>query len=128
MVHAFGALEQSNTMSAAVESTALSGIRGGNDSARPKISEPLVNSGSLDSYEQNDITTSLGREIPQLRIKELLTAENSDALIRDLAITVSERGVVFLRNQDDTTTADLLAFGSKLSKLAGSVRTLLMLF
>lgn len=97
-----------------------SAIRGGHDSARPKISEPLVNSGSLSSYKQNDVTTSIGREIPDLKITEILADEKADTLIRDLAITVSQRGVVFLRNQD-VTTDDLLALGQRLSNLTGSV-------
>jgi hypothetical protein len=62
-------------------------ILGGHERAQSRISEPLVNSGSLAAYEQNDITTSIGREIPDLKIKEVLAAENADALIRDLAIT-----------------------------------------
>jgi len=69
------------------ETTTTPSIRGGHDSARSQLTGPLVNSGSLSSYTQNDITTSIGREIPDLKIKEVLAAENSDALIRDLAIT-----------------------------------------
>ena len=71
-------------MSAPVE---LAQLRGGHESACSRLSEPLVNSGSLSAYEQNDITTSIGREIPDLKVKEVLAHENSDNLIRDLAIT-----------------------------------------
>lgn len=94
-------------------------LLGGNAKARPQITKPLIYSGSLDSYEHFDSTPTIGREIPSLQIKTLLSSPNADTLIRDLAITVSERGVVFLRNQD-TTTEELLAFGKKLSKLTGS--------
>lgn len=74
-------------MGAPVENTSDLSIRGGHDSARPRIAEPLVNSGSLKSYTQNDITTSIGREIPDLQIRKILADENADTLIRDLAIT-----------------------------------------
>jgi hypothetical protein len=74
-------------MPSAVEITPPSSIRGGHEKARPRLTEPAVKSGSLDSYEQNDFTPSIGREIPTLQIKEILTSENADNLIRDLAIT-----------------------------------------
>ncbi|KAF8856096.1 putative TfdA family taurine dioxygenase [Acephala macrosclerotiorum] len=94
-------------------------IRGGHEKARPREAGPFKYSGSLDSYEQFDSTPTVGREIPTLQIKSLLNSPNADTLIRDLAITVSERGVVFLRNQD-TTTQDLITLGQKLSTLTGS--------
>jgi hypothetical protein len=74
-------------MGAPDEKSSNLSIRGGHDSARPRITEPLVNSGALKSYIQNDVTTSIGREIPDLQIKKILGDENADALIRDLAIT-----------------------------------------
>ncbi|KAN0096899.1 taurine catabolism dioxygenase [Hyaloscypha variabilis] len=63
-----------------------------------------------------------GHEKARPRTTEPLAYSGSpdaDTLIRDLAIT--GRGVVFLRNQD-ANIKELLAFGKKLSKLAGSVR------
>lgn len=62
-------------------------IRGGNDKARSHLTAPLQNSGSLDSYEAFDSTTTVGREIPGLQISKLLSSPDSDTLIRDLAIT-----------------------------------------
>ncbi|PMD29889.1 taurine catabolism dioxygenase [Hyaloscypha variabilis F] len=78
-------------MPSTISSTPPPSIRGGHEKARPRTTEPLAYSGSPDA----------------------------DTLIRDLAITVLERGVVFLRNQD-ANTKELLAFGKKLSKLTGS--------
>jgi hypothetical protein len=62
-------------------------IRGGNDKARPRLAEPLKYSGSLDSYEANDSTATVGREIPGLQISKILSSPDADVLIRDLAIT-----------------------------------------
>jgi hypothetical protein len=58
---------------------------------------PLKYSGTLDNYESFDVTSVIGREYSKLQLTDIL---NDDAKIRDLAITVSERGVVFFRNQD----------------------------
>jgi len=106
-------------MPSVISSTPPPSIRGGNEKARPRATEPFSYSGSLDSYEQNDATPTIGREIPGLQIKKILSSSDADTLIRDLAITVSERGVVFLRNQD-VTTSDLIELGKKLSTLTGS--------
>lgn len=71
------------------------------DVARTRLDKPLSYTGSLDSYEQSDLTPVIGTEFEGLQVTELLATGN-DALIRDLAVTVSQRGVVFLRNQDVT--------------------------
>jgi hypothetical protein len=59
----------------------------------------LKTSGVLDQYESFDVTPVIGREFPKASIKEWLEAPNSDELLRDLAITISERGVVYFRKQ-----------------------------
>ncbi|KAI6713200.1 tfdA family taurine dioxygenase [Diplocarpon mali] len=97
----------------------LAPVVGGHERARPRISQPLVYSGSLDSFAHRDATPCIGREILGLQLEELLDAPDSDALLRDLAVTVSERGVVFLRNQD-VSIQSLLALGTRLSTLTGS--------
>ncbi|KAH6612960.1 hypothetical protein B0J18DRAFT_470303 [Chaetomium sp. MPI-SDFR-AT-0129] len=65
--------------------------------------EPLKLSGVLDSYESFDVTPIIGREFPTANLAEWLDAPNSDELIRDLAITIAQRGVVFFRAQDGLT-------------------------
>ncbi|KAK3052914.1 hypothetical protein LTR09_005978 [Extremus antarcticus] len=73
--------------------------------------EPLKNSGSIDHLEYVDVTQVIGREHTSAKIKEMLTASNSEQQLRDLAITICERGVVFFRApQDDLTkhVTDLL--------------------
>ncbi|GME42246.1 Taurine catabolism dioxygenase TauD/TfdA [Neofusicoccum parvum] len=72
-------------------------------SAVAEHKEPLKLSGVLDQYESFDVTPVIGREFPNAKLKEWLEAPNSDELIRDLAITISQRGVVFFRKQDDIT-------------------------
>jgi hypothetical protein len=48
-----------------------------------RLSGPLTYSGSLDSYEQFDVTSVIGREFPGLQLHEIL---HDDTKIRDLAI------------------------------------------
>ncbi|TDZ33223.1 putative alpha-ketoglutarate-dependent sulfonate dioxygenase [Colletotrichum spinosum] len=69
----------------------------------PSFPEPLKLSSSLDNYESFDVTTTIGREFPKANLVDWLNAPNADELIRDLAITISERGVVFFRAQDNLT-------------------------
>ena len=84
-------------------------------------SEPLRPSGALEKFEYEDVTPIIGREFPNLNIvNDLINGENSDELLRELAITskntssyrlqsdtymsaVSRRGVVFFRAQDNPT-------------------------
>jgi alpha-ketoglutarate-dependent taurine dioxygenase len=75
-------------------------IRGGNDQARTRCQKPIPYTGSLDSYTFRDSTPVIGREFQNLQVVEILNAPNRDQLIRDLAVTISQRGVVFLRNQE----------------------------
>ncbi|KAE8149808.1 putative alpha-ketoglutarate-dependent sulfonate dioxygenase [Aspergillus avenaceus] len=70
-------------------------------SAKVFRKEPLKFSGSLDSVESFDVTPVIGREFPTAKLKEWLQAPNSDELLRDLALTISQRGVVFFRKQDE---------------------------
>ncbi|KAJ9162229.1 Taurine catabolism dioxygenase [Coniochaeta hoffmannii] len=65
--------------------------------------QPLKLSGALDNYESFDVTPVIGREFPTVNLVEWLEATNSDELLRDLAITISQRGVVFFRAQHDLT-------------------------
>ena len=49
--------------------------------------EPLQLKGVLDKHESFDVTPIIGREFKDVNLKEWLRAENSDELLRDLAIT-----------------------------------------
>ncbi|KAK4649735.1 uncharacterized protein QC761_0024410 [Podospora bellae-mahoneyi] len=95
-------------------------IFGGHDIARSQLTKRLTYSGSLDQYPHDDPTPVIGREFPTLQIRDLLQAD--DQLFRDLAYTVSSRGVVFLRNQD-VTPNELKDFMLRLTTLAGCPST-----
>ncbi|ANB11826.1 Jlp1p [Sugiyamaella lignohabitans] len=83
-------------------------------------SGPLKVSGALDTaYKFKEITPAIGREYPDLQLKDVL--ENEEQL-RDLAITISRRGVVFFRNQD-ITIAQQKKLADQLGKLAGKPET-----
>ncbi|KAH9948158.1 hypothetical protein B0H21DRAFT_735653 [Amylocystis lapponica] len=54
---------------------------------------PLQPTGALDKYEHLELTPIIGREYPDVQLSDLLNAENSDELIRELAIIISQRNV-----------------------------------
>jgi hypothetical protein len=84
------------------------------------IREPLKNSGSIDYLEYFDVTPIIGREYPTAKLKEILHAPNAKEQIRDLAITICERGVVFFRApQDDLTVPEQ----KEITELLGSLTT-----
>ncbi|KAK2667237.1 TauD/TfdA-like domain [Fusarium oxysporum f. sp. vasinfectum] len=64
---------------------------------------PLRSSGSLEKYKQKDLTPEIGTEFPSANLVEWINASNADELLRDLAIMISERGVVFFRSQSNLT-------------------------
>ncbi|CAD6592922.1 MAG: hypothetical protein ASARMPREDX12_006604 [Alectoria sarmentosa] len=68
-------------------------------STTSRLTGPLKYSGSLEEYKYFDATPILGREFPTLQLSDIL---NDDRKVRDLAILVSQRNVVFFRNQNLT--------------------------
>jgi len=84
------------------------------------IREPLKGSGSIDHLEYVDVTPIIGREYPNAKVKAILDAPNAEDQIRDLAITICERGVVFFRApQDDLSVEEQKHFTDLLGKLTG---------
>ncbi|PLB45013.1 tfdA family taurine dioxygenase [Aspergillus steynii IBT 23096] len=76
-------------------------------SSTPKVQRQR-SSGSLDSYEPVLVTPVIGTEFPKNTcniVDDILHAEDADRKIKDLAILVAERGVVFFRAQDNLTNA-----------------------
>ncbi|KAI3617034.1 hypothetical protein CBS9595_002943 [Malassezia furfur] len=64
---------------------------------------PLKASGLLDSlYASEELTPALGRLYPEIQLRDVLHHEKADELLRDIAIIISRRGVVFFKNQDLT--------------------------
>ncbi|KAJ5833353.1 Taurine catabolism dioxygenase TauD/TfdA [Penicillium riverlandense] len=84
---------------------------------------PLKLNGALDAFESFDVTPIIGREFPNANLKDFLRAPNSDELLRDLAITVSQRGVVFFRKQDGLDDDLQKELAQRLGELSGKPRT-----
>jgi alpha-ketoglutarate-dependent taurine dioxygenase len=80
---------------------------------------PLEYAGTLDHYESFDVTSVIGREFPKLQLTDILS---DDAKVRDLGIIVSQRGVVFFRNQS-INIEDQKILGQKLGHLTGKPAT-----
>lgn len=91
------------------------------DPEAPKLKfEPMKYGGSLDHLEYVDVTPIIGREYTKAKITDILRAENSEEQLRDLAVIISERGVVFFRaKQDDLSVDDLKKFTDLVGKLSG---------
>ncbi|KAK3492763.1 uncharacterized protein B0T23DRAFT_149005 [Neurospora hispaniola] len=85
--------------------------------------EPLELSGALEQFENFEVTPVIGREYVNVDLVEWLRAPNSDKLLRDLAITISQRGVVFFRKQDKLTDDLQKELVDRLGKLAGKPAT-----
>ncbi|RQM06247.1 hypothetical protein DH86_00001047, partial [Scytalidium sp. 3C] len=82
--------------------------------------KPLSVSGALGQFKHEEITPVIGREYPTLNIvDDILNAKNSDDLLRDLAITISQRGVVFFRAQDNLTDDLQKTLVQRLGQLSG---------
>ncbi len=58
-------------------------LKAGVHGSASRLSGPLKYSGSLDGYEQFDVTAVIGREFPKLQLSSIL---HDDAKVRDLAI------------------------------------------
>ncbi|SPO07221.1 related to JLP1 - Fe(II)-dependent sulfonate/alpha-ketoglutarate dioxygenase [Cephalotrichum gorgonifer] len=79
--------------------------------------------GAFDKFESFEVTPVIGREYVNVNLAEVLRAENSDDLLRDLAIIVSQRGVVFFRKQDDITDDLQKELVQRLGELSGKPST-----
>lgn len=82
--------------------------------------KPMKYEGSLDHLEYVEVAPVIGREYSKAKIKDILHAKNAEEQIRDLAVIISERGVVFFREkQDDLTVDELKHFTDLVGKLSG---------
>ncbi|XP_014560730.1 hypothetical protein COCVIDRAFT_12494 [Bipolaris victoriae FI3] len=86
------------------------------------IMRPLPLGDAMDGYKYSDIGRYLGREYADVQIRELLKDPDSDAKLRDLAITISQRGVVVFRNQE-ITPQEQKDFTNRLGQLTGKPST-----
>ncbi|WFD32712.1 hypothetical protein MSPP1_003762 [Malassezia sp. CBS 17886] len=92
--------------------------------AEPKLSrEPQTPSGLLDSlYKYDELTPAIGRVYPEVQLRDLIHHERADEILRDVAITISRRGVVFFKDQD-LTPDEQKFFTGRISELAGKPPT-----
>ncbi|BGP49206.1 hypothetical protein JCM10450v2_005089 [Rhodotorula kratochvilovae] len=82
---------------------------------------PLEPTGVLDHIEHLDLTPVIGTQFRNVQLPDLLTAENADELIRELAIIVSRRNVAFFKDQHrKLTNAEIKLLAQKLGKLGGA--------
>ncbi|KAE9976788.1 hypothetical protein BLS_001856 [Venturia inaequalis] len=80
---------------------------------------PLQQQGSLSSYQQRELTPLLGTVFEDVNLSKILRAGDgeSDDIIRDLAIAISERGVGVFPGQTDLSVADQKLLCTKLGQL-----------
>jgi alpha-ketoglutarate-dependent taurine dioxygenase len=93
-------------------------IIGGHPESRPRLAGPLAYAGTLDSFTHADVTPVIGREFTGLDVQELL--KGSDDQIRDLAVTISQRGVVFIRGQGHVSPTEMKDLMLRITAAAGS--------
>ncbi|KAI9347719.1 hypothetical protein BDR26DRAFT_911084 [Obelidium mucronatum] len=85
--------------------------------------QPLKRNHSLDAFKSFKVQPNIGTEFEKgLKIRDLLNAPNSDELFQDLAVLISERNVVFFRDQD-ITFQEQEQFADRLGKAAGKPAT-----
>jgi hypothetical protein len=74
---------------------------------KPQLTrQPLKKGHSIDHLDYVDVTPIIGREYPTASLKQIYDAPNRDEQLRDLAITICERGVVFFRAAQDDLSID----------------------
>ncbi|TBU31965.1 taurine catabolism dioxygenase [Dichomitus squalens] len=79
---------------------------------------------SLSNYPARDETVHIGTTFtdPSTQLSAILNAPNADEQLRDLARLVSERGVVFFKDQD-IKIEDQLKLADRLGRLSGKPET-----
>ncbi|KAF2150375.1 taurine catabolism dioxygenase [Myriangium duriaei CBS 260.36] len=86
--------------------------------------QPVQYSGSLENFHQEDVTPAIGREFATANIvDDILKSSNAEQLLRDLAYTISARGVVFFRKQDNLTNELQKEFVHRLGQASGKPST-----
>ncbi|KAK5123670.1 hypothetical protein LTR85_002306 [Meristemomyces frigidus] len=84
---------------------------------------PLKPTGALHKYDSFDLTPVLGREFPEANLVGWLQSPNADELLKELAYTISSRGVVYFRKQDNLTNDLQKALIQRLGELSGKPST-----
>ncbi|GAM43164.1 taurine catabolism dioxygenase [Talaromyces pinophilus] len=87
--------------------------------SQPTNSEPMKAAGLLDGLNQKITVPAIGTEFLDVDLVEMMEATNSDELLRDLAITIAERGVVMFRKQTRLDGEKHKQLIDRLGKLSG---------
>ncbi|KAF7339208.1 Taurine catabolism dioxygenase [Mycena venus] len=82
------------------------------------MARTLPRSDALIQYPSFDLTPVIGRQFTTAQLSDWLKASNSDELLRELAIVISERNVVFFKKQTLTIEEQKL-LANKLGELSG---------
>ncbi|KAJ7742122.1 hypothetical protein DFH07DRAFT_750587 [Mycena maculata] len=82
------------------------------------VARSLPRSDALDQYPSFDLTPVIGRQFTTAQLSDWLKASNSDELLRELAIVISERNIVFFKKQTLTIEEQKL-LARKLGELSG---------
>ncbi|GMK54791.1 hypothetical protein CspeluHIS016_0113770 [Cutaneotrichosporon spelunceum] len=89
------------------------------DPGKSRLEGPMKYNGLLDIYKHHEVTPAIGREFAaDLQLSALLSGPNADELVRDLAVLVSRRGVVFFRSQD-ISPDDMMILARRIGELSG---------
>ncbi|KAI8618064.1 hypothetical protein BC830DRAFT_1216883 [Chytriomyces sp. MP71] len=86
--------------------------------------QPLKRNFSLDKkYRHWKVEPHIGTEFAEgIQIRDILSAEDADDLLQDLAVLISERNVAFFRDQD-LTIEEQKEFADRLGNAAGKPST-----
>lgn len=87
-----------------------------------QLPKPLTLSGALSKYPTEQLTPAVGLQFTkEFKLKTILSLPTTEkeAALRDLAILISQNGVVFLKDQNEITNEDLAEIGLALGTLVG---------
>jgi len=88
------------------------------DNGKSQLQKPLPYHGSLDKNAFTELTPAIGRQYgPDVQLRDYLNADEQS--LRDLAHVVSNRGVIFLKNQT-ITGEEMQIFLKRFHQVAGA--------
>ncbi|TKX23091.1 alpha-ketoglutarate-dependent sulfonate dioxygenase-like protein 1 [Elsinoe australis] len=95
-------------------------VQNGTSNLKSSKRQPVKPTGALDKFEYVEVTPVIGREYEKTNIvDDILNAPNADDLLQDLALAISQRGVVFFRAQDNLTNTFQKTFIQRLGLASG---------
>ncbi|KAF4177949.1 hypothetical protein CNMCM8694_007644 [Aspergillus lentulus] len=86
----------------------------------PATYPPFPDTRSLKGVKCVPLTPVIGSEIKDVDVTEWLRAPNSDDILRDLALLIGQRGVIFFRNQHNITDELQKELCRRVNELSGA--------